>query len=88
MIGAKPIEAGCRAITYNCRLPANNNIALTVLYFIGKVKGWEGDDRWETDTVIPGVFGGITKAMRECRLMRIDDPEIQEQIEDELEVVV
>ena len=85
--GAKPIENDCKAMLVNAL--KHTGQTLTVKYCIGLIKGCEEfGPFWETDYRVDGNQGGLVSIHPEQNLLRIDDPEIQEQIEDELEVVV
>ena len=84
----KPIEAGCQAITYGCLMPANNNKVVKVIAFVGESKPFTGRDLWVTDLYAYTTKGSLTNLIRERRLMRIDDPDIQKQIEGETPILV
>lgn len=45
-----------------------------IVRWVGKVRGWVGDDRWETDTQLRGERGGLTRSMRDSALRPIRDP--------------
>jgi hypothetical protein len=45
-----------------------------VLRFVGKVDGWTGDDRWLTDSLQVGAYGGRTNTARDSNLRPIRDP--------------
>ena len=81
--GAKPIEAGCDALL----LSANNHpeLAGKIYEVLGRVpEGLGFPNEWDIDCRV----NGQQICAPEYHLMRIDDPEINEQIEEELEVVV
>ncbi|MFT5483331.1 MAG: hypothetical protein ACI9GW_001988 [Halieaceae bacterium] len=83
---AKPIAAGCMAITYNCVVPANNNIILTVGGFLGDklfslpCGGAETKKAWAVDIKTAGWNGEINSIFEEDQLLRIDPPETTEAI--------
>lgn len=73
----KAIEAGCLAIVINSNA-GNNGICLTVLEYIGEMKGQAGSNIWKTDTLLQGR-GALTHRLMtpnyyitESKLMRID----------------
>lgn len=52
----------------------NEGRIVRCIRFVGKVPGWLGDDRWETDQVITGVRGGKTNAVQDSILRPLRDP--------------
>lgn len=95
MSDLKPIEAGCLAISINCRVPVNNYKFVTVLRptarpFAGdRLRGIK-DKYWQVDQLFE-IRGDKTKTLicmsdilPECYLLRIDDPDIEEESEEEL----
>jgi len=83
----KPIEAGCLAVTINCRVKSNNGKFVTVGNFIGTVEGYKSDDRWEVDRVMTDTKGELNYHMRASQLFRIDDPDLKEESEEELVLI-
>lgn len=47
--------------------------------FVGKVDGWVGNDRWETDSELPSTCGWVTRTMRDSYLRPIRPDESPEQ---------
>lgn len=76
-----PIQAGCLAVTINCKVPSNNGVTVTVIRFVGKVRGWRGDDRWEVSKMFAGLSGGAIPALLESTLLRIDGGEFDKETE-------
>lgn len=79
----KPIEEGCLALVYNSIVPINNGKVVRVGKFLGTIEGWWGDDFWETDTEFMGCLGWGGTHMNEEKLLRIDDPNLKEEEEEE-----
>ncbi len=73
MIGAKPIEAGCMAMLVNMPFSDFNGEIVHVVKYIGNVAQYL--DVWEISEYKRGACESV--------LMRIDDPDIQKQIESE-----
>ena len=87
MIGAKPIEAGCKAmLLYSCsEVPFGSIVDVTREFPAGEIhKG----RRTKHENMWLFEIGDREGASHEKYLMRIDDPEIQKQIESERELVV
>ena len=88
MESAKPIEAGCRAMVIHS-VAGNNGIVVTVIEYHPEIitnhKGAVYSiGSWLTDTALT-CFGGVNRNcfVPEKQLMRIDDPDIQDQLEEE-----
>lgn len=71
---SKPIEVGCKAIYAHAGggIGDNYGTVLIVGKFIGKVKGFVGEDRWEIDAPLKAC-GSVIYHSREVHLHRIDD---------------
>ena len=85
MIESKPIEPGCLAIVTNSIWSQFIGVTIEVVSYIGEAEKLNGDklhDQWEI------AFKGTKYVIRESWLMRIDDPDIQKQIESEQELAV
>lgn len=73
------LEPGCKAIVVkgaannDPNIPTNIGKVVTVGRFLGKVYGWVGHDRWETDILMTGTTGGNSYHNREFHMQRIDD---------------
>jgi len=79
----KPIEEGCLALTINCHHEENNGKIVTVLECLGLRRGL--GVIWRIDYFGPGtLFGFLSNRIPESRLMRIDDPDLKEEKEEEL----
>lgn len=52
----------------------NEGRIVRCIRFVGKVRGWVGDDRWETDQVLIGERGGKTNAVQDSCLRPLRDP--------------
>ena len=84
MTGAKPIEVGCKAMIIECsNYPHRVGSIVTVIGDLGiwtyrtvKMQAWNTD--------MPGPDSGTA----DKNLMRIDDPDIQKQIEQETKIPV
>ncbi len=88
---AKPIEPGCLALTYNCLVSQNNGKIVKILRYIGDDFSFAKSarkDRWEIDLIIIDTWGGKNTSISVNKLLRIDDPSIQSQIEEENTVIV
>lgn len=88
MIGAKPIEAGCLAILVNMPQGRYEGWRVRVGSYIGKHPLFQGGDYWKVAPIDHSTPPGIDGTCHEKWLLRIDDPEIQKQIESERELVV
>jgi len=84
----KPIEAGCMALTHSTLLPENSGKIVKVIRYIGTLEDYRAPKRWEIDCVFKCIYGGTVNSLGEAMLMRIDDPDIQKQIESEREKVL
>ena len=68
-----PIVAGCKALTYNCKRPANNGLIVTVIEFIGTCDYMKGDDNWNTDLITESNESHfLSSYFRERNLLRVD----------------
>ena len=81
------IEAGCLAITYNCKVKSNNGRLVIVSRFLGKVRGYNGDARWNTDKDFLSDYGESHNHVPESQLLRIGDPDLTLELEKEKELV-
>lgn len=88
----KPIEPGCLAITYNCKLPENNGRVVKVIRYVGHAADNEGNkmrhvDLWLTDTTFRTTGYTMSPCVSASRLIRIDgyDP-TEEETKQEQEV--
>jgi len=87
MIGAKPIEAGCRAIIIDSNSKARGK-EVTVLFKIIDDAEFYGYWATDLDVIKYGCPPYVEyDAKQEHSLLRIDDPDIQNQIESEREKV-
>ncbi len=84
MDGLKPIKKGCTALTYNCRIPENNSKIVRVERFLTSLSIRYKERMWDTDTKTIDNYGVISTWMHEKNLLRIDDPDIEEEVEEEL----
>jgi len=80
----KPIKEGCTALITHSR--AGNFGTVIVGKFIGVIAGFRGDDYWEVDRYMKGVYKNGKEAPgdynnREKNLMRIDGEEFEEECE-------
>jgi len=66
------LESGCLAVTVKSTVLENIGKTVTVLEFLGEVRGYIGCDRWTTDAAVLDSCGGSVFHQRECNLMRID----------------
>jgi len=87
------IEKGCMAIVINGAAPnhpkTNIGKIVTVGDFLGKLKGFVGNDRWSVDQLINYTLDGLWFTgyhVQEKNLQRIDEPPDQETITEELEI--
>lgn len=65
----------------------NEGKIVRCLRFVGEVPGWYGDDRWETDTILPGCFGGKTNTAQDAWLRPLRGDLLDEETEKEKELV-
>ena len=84
MIGAKPIEAGCLAILVNMPDGKFEGWEVKVGSYIGEHYPYKGSDYWKVTPIDHAMPLGIDGTCHEKYLLRIDDPEIQKQIESEM----
>lgn len=87
MESAKPIEEGCRALIIKSKC-GNEWKEVDVVKYLGKVPMFGGDDRWELKQQIKTRSGYATNTHRGSWMVRIDDDDIQKQIEAEQEKVI
>ncbi|MCZ6897518.1 MAG: hypothetical protein O7D95_02265 [Betaproteobacteria bacterium] len=88
----KPIEAGCLALII--KSDAGNHGVITVGKCLGVLSG-RGCSRthplrilrWEVNRVMKTTHGNDIYHLGEDQLLRLDDPDIQEEIESELVMV-
>ena len=69
-----PIEEGCLALIFGCRVAENNGKTVTVGKRLGMVDGYPrcSGPAWEIDTVVVTTRGRTCMFIGEQRLMRID----------------
>ena len=65
------IESGCLAIVIKS-WAGNEGKSCTVIKYLGKVHGFGGDNRWETDLQVYDNHGELSNHFREEQLLRID----------------
>ncbi len=89
MESAKPIEAGCKAMIICCsNLPDLNGAIVAVISLDGVFGGkyWTDGRTWKEWKIKSSLYG--IGHVAEKILMRIDDPDIQHQIEEETKIPV
>jgi len=82
----KPIEVGCRAMIINAGTPENNNKIVTVLKCLGRMTALPSRKKgvvWKIDRLNLTLGGIMSDLIMEDRLMRIDDPDLKEEKEEE-----
>lgn len=80
----KPIKEGCLALTFNCDVASNNGKVVRVGGFLTDFSLRWGERMWDTDTKTVSTVGVISTWMHEINLLRIDDPDLKEEKEEEL----
>ncbi len=87
MESAKPIEAGCKAmiITADPRRSEFSGKVVKVIKFIGciEISGVDVPNFWEINPINFCIPKNLRPMAPEKNLMRIDDDELQQQIESE-----
>lgn len=58
----------------------NEGKIVRCLRYVGKVEGWIGRDRWETDTQIIGEFGSVTNTVNDSYLRPIRDSDKEDEM--------
>jgi len=66
-------KPGDLAITV-CSTNNNQGKIVTVGRWLGKVRGWVGDDRWEINVELPGRLGGSGAHYRDSYMRPITPP--------------
>lgn len=67
----KPIEKGCLALIVHSKA-GHAGKTVTVGSYLGAVKGWYPDGRWEIDREVAGTNGEMKRHYPGKWLMRID----------------
>jgi len=80
----KPIEEGCMAISIHCEIKSNNGKFIIVGKCLGEITGFTGGVMWEVDRPMKTTKGSHYLHLPELYLMRIDDPDLKEEKEEEL----
>ena len=74
----KEIETGCLAVTYNCTVPENNGLSVTVGKYIGFLPNRLHGDLWSVDvdivtiSIFSGEIIGKEGIISGSKLLRID----------------
>lgn len=80
----KPIEEGCLAVGINCKVKSNNGKFFRVGKYLGLVERFGSYPQWEVDRQVNTIHGYRVNHISEHLLLRIDDPDLKKEEEEEL----